>query len=144
MSETQRTLDPARTVALVDGLARVHGRLTTLVSEATATSTLTPSEGMALRVVAGAPEGLSQSRWGRQLGVSRQRAHALAEGLAARGLLTVERAGRASSVRVTASGAAALAGQVALIGAALGPRLAEVADSDDLLASLEALEDRLV
>ncbi|TNF26211.1 MAG: hypothetical protein EP329_21620, partial [Deltaproteobacteria bacterium] len=81
MVEAAKALDAPRTVALVDLVARLHGRLSGLASEATATSAVSPAEGAALRVVAAAPEGLSQSSWGRRLGVSRQRAHALAEGL---------------------------------------------------------------
>lgn len=143
MVDSAKRLDTVRAVALVDALGRVQGKLAALVTDATASGALTPAEAVALRAVTTAPEGLSQSSWGRDLGVSRQRAHALAAGLAARGLLVVEPAGRASRVRVTPAGSAAVAAQVAQVGDAVSARLAGFAEADALLALLGRLSDVL-
>lgn len=141
MVDSAKRLDSARALALVDALGRVHGKLAAVVVDATAASAVTPAEAVALRAVTNAPEGLSQSSWGRDLGVSRQRAHALAAGLAARGLIVVEPAGRASRIRVTPAGSAAVAAQGAQVGGAVSARLGAFGDGDALIALLGRLSD---
>lgn|GEM_PF-1239209 len=50
-------------------------------------------------------DALTQTEWGRFQGVSRQRAHVVTKTLADAGLVTVQRKGRSSSIRLSKKGA---------------------------------------
>lgn len=139
MLEMAKRMEASQAVALVDLVGRVQGQLAAVVAEATVASAVTAAEGVALRAIAAAPEGLSQSSWARSLGVSRQRAHVLAAALAARGLLAVEPAGRSSRVRLTPAGNAAIAAQTSQLGEAVSTRLAAYPDGDALMGLLGRL-----
>jgi len=65
---------------------------------------LSPAEAVALFILTGFPEGLTQTAWGEYQGVSRQRAHTIGNKLATAGLVEVTRAGRASTVTLTRAG----------------------------------------
>ena len=140
MGETKR-VDAATAATLADKMVKANGLLAAALGEATAPSGLTPAEAAAVRALGTNPEGLSQSAWARTLGVSRQRAHVVASGLAARGLVTVESSGRSSKVALTPAGTAAAADLAVRRAEALARRLGGLAaaDADALGAQLDRL-----
>lgn len=99
-------LTPGEGWDLVDRLGAAYVLLAEVAGEAAAACGVTLAELVALAVLAGtdAKAGLSQTEWGRFQGVSRQRAHVVARGLAARGLCRVVPEGRASRVSLTPEG----------------------------------------
>ena len=62
------------------------------------------SEFIAMVILTSFPDGLSQTAWGRYQGVSRQRAHAISKTLVSGDLITVEKRGRESVIRLTELG----------------------------------------
>lgn len=87
---------------IADRVGRSHALFTAVLEEVVAPEELTVGQAIAIIVLAGSPEGLTQSEWARLQGVSRQYAHSVARRLQGRQLVTRERVGRTSKVRVTA------------------------------------------
>lgn len=89
---------------LTDLVGASYVALATIAGEAAAPYGVSLAELVAIAVLAQHPSGLGQSEWGRLQGVSRQRAHVVANELQARGLVTVRRRGRDSMVCLSRAG----------------------------------------
>ncbi|MCP4005077.1 MAG: hypothetical protein GY725_12860 [bacterium] len=86
---------------IADRIGHTHVLLSDAVDEIIGPLGISRSMGIALAVLDAFPDGLSQTAWARLQGVTRQRAHALANRLDDDGLILLEAQGR--EVRVTLS-----------------------------------------
>ncbi|MFT6146587.1 MAG: DNA-binding MarR family transcriptional regulator [Myxococcota bacterium] len=91
---------------LTDQIGHAHSVFLEMAGEALRPLDTSVSEFIALAILTGFPEGLTQTDWGTFQGVTRQRAHTIAKRLLDLGLVSIEKRGRASSVTVTPAGVA--------------------------------------
>lgn len=97
--------DPGRLAwELADRIGQAGALFDAVVADVVATTPLTPSEAIALVVLAGGPGGRTQAELGRALGVSRQHAHAVVHKLQRLGLVRSDRRRREAVVRPTGKG----------------------------------------
>lgn len=89
---------------LTDLVGASYVALAAIAGDAAAPYAVTLAELVAIAVLAQHPGGIGQTEWGRLQGVSRQRAHVVARTLEARGLVSVRRHGRDSTVSLSRSG----------------------------------------
>jgi DNA-binding MarR family transcriptional regulator len=94
---------------LTDQIGHAYSVFLELAEQATHPLETSVSEFIALAILTGFPDGLTQTDWGTFQGVTRQRAHTIAKRLAALGLVSIEKRGRASSVTATCAGVALVA-----------------------------------
>ncbi|MFT5358855.1 MAG: DNA-binding MarR family transcriptional regulator [Polyangiales bacterium] len=95
--------------SLTDQIGHAYSVFLGVASEALQPLDTSVSEFIALAILTGFPEGLTQTDWGTFQGVTRQRAHTITKRLAGLGLVNVEKRGRASSVTPTRAGVALVA-----------------------------------
>ncbi len=91
---------------LSDQLGHAYSVVLSVARRELAGEPLSPAEVVALVILTGFPDGLTQTSWGEYQGVSRQRAHTIGNKLTNAGLTEVTRAGRASAVTLTRAGRA--------------------------------------
>jgi DNA-binding MarR family transcriptional regulator len=98
------THDPDMAFELVDRLGHAYALLAEATAEIAEEQGVTSAEVIALIVLASMDAPLSQSDWGRLQGVTRQRAHVVANSLVEKGLVDRARTGREARVTLTAAG----------------------------------------
>lgn len=94
--------------AIADHIGQLDALYLARVNDTLAGAPITAAEFVALIVLEAHPDGLTQTAWGQQQGVSRQRAHTVTKNLTGLGYLTLERQGRSSRVGLSESGRAFL------------------------------------
>lgn len=99
-------IHPDHAWLLTDQIGHAYSVFLGMASEALQPLETSVSEFIALTILTGFPDGLTQTDWGTFQGVTRQRAHTIAKRLAGLGLLSIEKRGRASSVTATSAGVA--------------------------------------
>ena len=128
---------------LSDQLGHAYSIVLATTRRELADETLTLAELVALVILDGFPDGLTQTAWGEYQGVSRQRAHIIGNKLDGAGLLEITRDGRSSSVTLSRAGKALIARVQPRASAALAETLgglstAEARELSRLLGKLTA------
>ncbi len=126
---------------LSDQIGHAYAVVLAASRDALAGEPLGVPELVALVILQSFPEGLTQTAWGEYQGVTRQRAHTIANMLAAEGLIEVRRSGRSSTVTLQRAGHALIdrlrpRTSKALSGALDGLSTAEARELSQLLAKL--------
>ena len=134
-------IDDATAGAIADHIDQLDARYLQIAAEQLAGTPVTAADLVAMIVLEAHPDGLSQTAWGQQQGVSRQRAHTIAGKLARQGFVQVERAGRASRVGLAPPGARFLEAHRGPIERALASSMTslDAAEARVLLALLSPL-----
>jgi DNA-binding MarR family transcriptional regulator len=94
---------------LADQIGRAYSIVLATSQDALANEAHSVPELVALVILDGFPDGLTQTAWGEYQGVTRQRAHTVTNKLSDAGLVDVARQGRSSTVRLTRAGKAFVA-----------------------------------
>ncbi len=89
---------------LSDQIGHAYSVVLATVGEQVVDQPFTVAEFVALAVLDGFADGLTQTAWGEYQGVTRQRAHTVSTKLAAAELITITKEGRASTVVLTRAG----------------------------------------
>lgn len=126
---------------LSDQIGHAYSIVLAISQQELADEPLTVTELVALLVLHGFPDGLTQTAWGEYQGVSRQRAHIIGNKLTGDGLVDITREGRSSTVTLTRAGKALIArvqprASKALASAMHGLTTAEARELSKLLAKL--------
>jgi len=135
-------LDHDTAFELVDRLGHAYALLEEAASEIAGEVGVTSAELVALVVLVSIDAPLSQSDWGRLQGVTRQRAHVVANALVEKGLVERARSGREARVSLTAAGRGQARRLRASIGRAASRRLGAL--GADQVSQLHALLGTLV
>lgn len=123
-------LPPDLAWTLADQLGHAYSIVLGASRDALADEPLSVAEMVGLVILHGFPEGLTQTAWGEYQGVSRQRAHTIANKLGTAGLLEVTREGRSSTVMLTRAGKALVARVQPHTSAALADALGNLSASE--------------
>jgi len=98
------TLDADTAFELVDRLGHAYALFDEATYDLASAVGLSSAELVAMVVLASMGSALSQSEWGRLQGVTRQRAHVVANALVQKGLVARTRVGRESQIALTVEG----------------------------------------
>ncbi|MGE0601640.1 MAG: MarR family winged helix-turn-helix transcriptional regulator [Dehalococcoidia bacterium] len=97
-------LTPVRAWDLADRVGHAYALLADAMSERLVPHAVPAAEVIAMTILHATPGPVSQTEWGRLQGVSRQRAHVVANTLGDRGWVAQERRGRDQLVQLTPEG----------------------------------------
>ncbi len=111
---------------LSDQIGHAYSLVLATVGEQVADQPFTVAEFVALAILDGFPEGLTQTAWGEYQGVTRQRAHTVSTKLAAAELITVTKKGRASTVVLSRAGRAMVRRLQPLVSERLAERMGKL------------------